>query len=130
MEENDPRHSAGRFAGSILCGIAGFGLAIGGLLQLNVGLYNFVYPTAWHVSSDPLKQGLGPPAIATPDTIWMNPAASNAENLLTVSIASVAGLTLLAAAWLWRGATWRRAAAVTFLGAALSGIFLLRLASI
>ena len=129
MEETVSRRTIGRFAASVGCGIVGLGLAVGGLLQLGVGLYNLAYPTAWQVSSRREDRGLGPPAIATPDTIWMSPTASNAQNLLVVSLASAAGVSLLVAAWLWLRGGLRRAAVVTSIGAALAGIFLMRLLS-
>ena len=127
MGEVTTQRGIGSFIAAVLCGIAGFALAVGGILQLVVGLYNLAYPSAWQVSLDPADNELGPPAIATPDTVWMSPIASNAQNLLVVSLASVAGVCLLVAAKLWLRSTVRPAVAFTFVGATVAVIFAIRL---
>jgi len=124
VTEPVPTRSLGRFVASVLCGIAGLGLGVGGVLQLGVGLHNLAYPQAWQFSED---RGLGPPAIATPDTIWMSPMASNTRNLLTVTLASIAGVTLVVAAGFGLRGPFSRAALTGLYGIVLAAIFLLSL---
>jgi hypothetical protein len=118
-----------QFAAVFLCGVVGVFLAVAGGAQLGYGLYKLAYPTSWKVSYLPEDHGLGPPAITSPDTVWMNPTASNFQNLMVVGLATAAGILFLVSALLWRYGAKRHATCATWTATAVTGVFVLQLFS-
>ena len=127
MIDKHPKRSLGSFVASVFCFILGFTLAVGGLLQLGIGIYNLAFPSAWSVSWDQAPGELGPPSIARPDTVWMSPVASISHNLMTVFLASVAGVGFLAAAVFWFRGRVRFAVSTSLLAAMVAAAFIVLL---
>jgi hypothetical protein len=125
--DKHPKRSLGSFVASVFCFILGFTLAAGGLLQLGIGINNLMFPSGWDVSWDQGPGELGPPSIAIPDTVRMSPVAPIAQNLMTVFLASVAGVGFLTAAMFWFRGKVRYAVSATLLAAIVAATFIVLL---